>query len=160
MRAVGTDSLRELAIVALLLGLVEVPIACAQGSVLRSAGAGAGTASSTSTVVGSVTVGGGGGAGNAGGSGPSSPCDGTGDCSLCAECANCLVCASQADDCANNADCTNIVTCAGNCAEGDSACVESCLSAYPAGDQLFNAYNDCLACACVSDCQVPAGECP
>lgn len=191
MRARGSGSPRNFAILGALLALAAIPAACAQGLVLSDTGPTGQGGGSTTTV--SVTtsgvVGGSGGNGTSNGGfggtpagvtssngpstsevsssqvssssgGPSSVCDGEGDCGLCASCANCLLCSGQADACANSPACTNIVTCAGGCAQGDTACVEQCLTSNPSGEQLFNDYNDCLGCACVEDCMVPPADCP
>jgi hypothetical protein len=187
MRAAGTDSFRDLAIVGVLLGLVAVPVACAQGSVLSNvgpSGAGGHTTSSTITV-GTVTVGtggfGGAGGGFGGGSstgdtggscasvssttvssssgGPSSMCD-MGGCDECSQCANCSICVSQAAECEEDPDCFDILFCLECCAPSDTVCEQECITSDPAGEPLFNAYNDCLGCACQESCQVPAGDCP
>jgi hypothetical protein len=171
MRARGSASPRNLAILGGLLGLAAIPIACAQGLVLtgpETHGAGGG----------SKTTGTGGNGGSpdsvtssghstshvsssqvSSSGGPSSECDGEGDCTLCVTCAQCVLCSDQANACANSPACTNIVTCAGGCADGDQACLQDCLSSNPSGEQAFDAYNLCLGCACEEDCQIPASDC-
>jgi hypothetical protein len=91
--------------------------------------------------------------------GPSSLCD-IGDCGECGCCAENLLCASQAEDCEFDPDCSTILCCVVGCAPNDDACVQDCYNSDPAGQSLFEALNNCLACACVESCQIPAGDCP
>jgi hypothetical protein len=88
----------------------------------------------------------------------SSSCDVGIDCGSCSQCADGSVCLLQSFDCQFDPDCSTILCCAANCL--DNACVDACIAADPAGQQLFIDYVNCLACSCQNACQIPAGSCP
>ena len=95
-------------------------------------------------------------------SGASSVCDIGGpsnaNCSNCSGCAQNGMCFNAVDDCENDFDCSIVLCCAANCS--DNACVQECISFDPAGEGLFDALLQCLDCACVQTCSVPASVCP
>lgn len=90
---------------------------------------------------------------------PSSSCD-TGDCSTCSDCAQNGICQFETLDCEFDCDCYNIIACIQAESCSTNACIDNCISLYPYGESTFDTLIQCLNCACVQSCQVPAGTCP
>jgi hypothetical protein len=70
---------------------------------------------------------------------------------MCTE--NCLLtsCCSQALACSIDGECVGIFDCVGQCALGDSTCINKCGAAHTAAIPKFNAWQDCMnACPCGS----------
>jgi hypothetical protein len=78
------------------------------------------------------------------------PC---GDPSVSA-CVDCQVnsCRDSLVACRTNADCALIFDCSAACPSGNVACIDACVSQYPAGEQLFNDYTVCGTGRCQVDC--------
>ncbi len=113
---------------------------------------GGGATSSSSSSGGTA----GGGTGGGGGSvTPTTTCDiNAADCTACITCSRETadgLCNVEAQNCFNDIECTDYIACFQACADGDTACLNSCDAIYPSGLDLFNVYASCVIC---KDCPV------
>ncbi len=99
---------------------------------------------------GGVSATGGSGGVSGTGAGPGSGGTGGGDCPSCSA----AKCSAESAACNTSAECTALTTCAANCASGDTACVQNCISNNPIGAQVFGQLANCLTANCKVECNL------
>ena len=153
-------------VIALLAACAQIGVAC-NGQVTVSTGGSGGSSTAGSTSGGSVSptggassggavpggstsmggLGGQGGSWGDGGTGPD--CLGYGD--VCTECLS-WSCSSSWCACDSEPHCLGYLQCLGTCAQGDTACYQSCASVHEPGISLGFLLASCAATACAGDC--------
>lgn len=163
----------------------------AGGSGGSGGGNGGESAGGTSSDGGSLNVGGFGNGGDPGNGGSTTNnmstttgmmggCDDTGVCqdadqdttNDCISCAFAGACSDQLQACGVEPDCCtpqadgscgtdSFVGCIGACAQGDQACLDTCVQTYATGAALYNELLICAVCdQCPIDCDGPGSGCP
>jgi len=76
------------------------------------------------------------------------------------QCDNCMEasCCKESNACLGSSDCMDFVSCLDGCfpSDGgapDQTCINSCMSQYPTGFQLYDTFSTCGDSKCSSDCR-------